>query len=166
MSVASATAVTAGSDAFLGAIEPGWDIPGNANGGYLLALAARPASRAAGDRPPVAVTAHYLAPGKPGPVIVSTAIEKVGWRFSTVRATLSDRSRPLVAVLGSVGEIESHWLGKVTAVPADMPGPDDCVPMRPTDTFPPPFVGKLRWHPDDAALNTGQDSWLVPAPRR
>lgn len=112
----------------------------------------------AGDRPPVAVTAHYLALGKPGPVTVSTTVEKVGWRFSTARATLSDRSRPLVAVLGSFGEIESHWVEKVTAVPADMPGPDDCVPMMPTDTFPPPFVGKveLRLHPDDAALNTGQ----------
>lgn len=43
-------------------VAPGWDILGNANGGYLLALAARAMTEAT-DRPDCfTITAHYLAP--------------------------------------------------------------------------------------------------------
>ena len=43
------------------AIHDGWDIGGNANGGYVLAVVGR-AMAAAMDRPPLTVTGHYLAP--------------------------------------------------------------------------------------------------------
>ena len=42
-------------------IHPGWDIAGNANGGYLLAVAARALAGATGRPDPVTVTAHYLS---------------------------------------------------------------------------------------------------------
>jgi hypothetical protein len=57
-----------------GTVEPGWDIAGNANGGYLLAICARAMSAALGRPDPVTVTGHYLAPGKPGPVRVGVEV--------------------------------------------------------------------------------------------
>ena len=40
------------------------------------------------------------------------------------------------------------------------PDPDQCIPILPTDTFPPPFMGQveLRIHPDDAGFARGAKS--------
>lgn len=161
MSFAAATAVApiAGDGTLYGGtIEPGWDIVGNANGGYLLAIAARAASQATGGLCPATVTAHFLNPGSPGPVTVDTMIEKKGSRFTTVRATLSDEKRPVLAMLGSfTAEAARPSVERVAAAPPDLPEPEKCVPIEPTDTFPPPFMGKveLRLHPEDASFTTG-----------
>ena len=84
MTFAADTAVTRidvsdeGTMRFAGEVHDGWDIGGNANGGYLLAIAAR-AIRDASERPdPVSVTAHYLRPGKPGPVTVEVPAREGG----------------------------------------------------------------------------------------
>ena len=62
----AATAVTAlGDGRYRARIDEGWDIGGNANGGYLIALAARAIHDMVG-RPPLSVTAHYLARGRSG----------------------------------------------------------------------------------------------------
>ena len=53
-----------------GAIHDGWDIGGNANGGYLMALAAQGLRNLAGRPDPISMTGHYLSPGRPGPVHV------------------------------------------------------------------------------------------------
>src|SRR5690606_8579623 len=68
-----------------GTVHDGWDIGGNANGGYLLGIAARAMAAEAGRPDPVTVTAHYLAPGRPGPVTVDAEVVKQGKRFTTVR---------------------------------------------------------------------------------
>ncbi len=48
-------------------IEAGWDFAGTPNGGYLLSLVAKAMIELTGRPDPVAVTAHYLAPARPGP---------------------------------------------------------------------------------------------------
>lgn len=155
MTFAAATAVTPGADGrWQGAIAPGWDIVGAANGGYLLALAARAASLAAGRRDPVTVTGHFLAPGRPGPVEISTEVVKEGKRFTTVGATLADADRPLVQILASFSELEwSGGMDRLEVGPPDLPPPDDCIAIEPTETFPPPFMGRvdLRLPPELAA---------------
>src|SRR5664280_1244433 len=99
---ASATSVTrTGAGTYAGAVEPGWDIAGNANGGYLLAIGARALLDATGRADPVTVTGHFLAPGKPGPVHITTDVVKEGKRFATGRATLLAGDRPLLTVLGT-----------------------------------------------------------------
>lgn len=160
MTFAEATAVTGdGSERYVARIEPGWDIVGNANGGYLLAIAARAASRAAADRRPATVTAHFLAPGRPGAVSIETHVEREGRRFTTVRATMSDPVRPLLSFLGSFTDhaLAPSPVERIEAQPPSMPPPEDCVPVEPTDTFPPPFMGKveLRIHPEDASFAAG-----------
>ncbi len=144
-----------------GAIAEGWDIAGNANGGYLLAIAARAMSAAIGRPDPVTVTAHFLNPGNPGPVSVAVEITKQGRTFGTATATLAAEDRPLLRVLGTFGELGDQ-LGPqlVDLEPPPMPSPEKCIPVEPTDTFPPPFMGKveLRLHPDDATFLRGNPS--------
>ena len=64
------------------ASHDGWDINGNANGGYLMALAARGMRAIAGRPDPISVTGHYLSPGRPGPVQIAGSVVKSGRRFS------------------------------------------------------------------------------------
>ncbi len=157
MTLAEATAVRRIDDRIYAAeVHPGWDIVGNTNGGYLLAIAGRAAAAAAGRPDPVSITAHFLTPAGPGPVTVETEVVREGRRFSAVRATMRCGDRPILAALGSFAELtESGSTERVEAAPPDLPPPEDCVKVEPTDTFPPPFVGRvdLRLHPEHAAFD-------------
>ncbi len=191
---ATATAVAPAGDGHWSAtIHAGWDIAGNANGGYLLALAARALVGATRRPDLVTATAHYLNPGRQGPVRIATEVVKQGKRFATGTATMypsgsggtdpsgsggtdpsgsggTDSSgsagsvpggRPLVAVLCTMGDLaQAAGPELIEGAPPELPEPELCVPLEPTDTFPPPFMGKveLRLHPDDAAFATGNQS--------
>jgi acyl-coenzyme A thioesterase PaaI-like protein len=147
-----------------GTVEPGWDIAGNANGGYLLAICARAMSAALGRPDPVTVTGHYLAPGKPGPVRVGVEVVKQGRTFGTATAGLVAGGRPLLQALGTFGELSEPGGASgpelVDHEPPSMPAPDECAEVVATDTFPPPFMGQveLRLHPDDANFLSGSPS--------
>jgi len=152
-----ASAVTAlGDGRFAAEVAPGWDIAGNADGGYLLAIAAR-AVTVATDRPdPVTVTAHFLAPGRPGPVAVLVDPVRAGRRHATAafRLVSGPAADPVVHL---VGVCTTADLGAVTgpervdATPPALPPVADCVPVEPGDPFPPPFMAQVdvRLHPDD-----------------
>ncbi|GMQ86296.1 MAG: thioesterase family protein [Acidimicrobiia bacterium] len=156
MSFASATAVHhVMGDVYQGAVEPGWNIAGAANGGYLMALAARAMARVAERPNPVTVTAHYLNPVGPGPVTIDTDLVKTGKRFATVQARLNDPRHSLVALQGTFGDLQpSSALKRFEAGPPELPAPDECVGVEPADPFPPPFFAKVevRLHPDDVPL--------------
>ena len=170
----AATAVSAGSrpaDApdtpattwWKGSIHEGWDIAGNANGGYLLALAARAMCEAVGRPDPVTVTGHYLAPGRPGPVTVAVDVDKQGKTFGTASATLFAGDRKLLTAIGTLGSLVDDDVAAAQLVdraPPEMPGPDDCIVVEATEAFPPPFMGKveLRLHPEDATFLGGNPS--------
>lgn len=156
MSFASDTAVTAADDGYRATIHDGWDIAGNANGGYLMAIGAR--AMAAASRPhPVALSAHFLAPGRPGPVTVRPSVAKQGKRFATVRATLAGAERPLVELLGSFADIdEVEGPVRVDATPPELPPPDACVALTPQAGAPPLMARvDLRLHPEDAGFAQG-----------
>lgn len=149
---------------FAAAIAVGWDIAGNTNGGYLLAIVAR-ALAAATQRPdPVTMTAHYLAPGRPGPALVHTELAKVGKRFSTASATMSAADRATLAVLGTFGELPApgevppplHVAGE----PPELPAPEACVGLDEVGGDAPPFMHRIELllHPDDARFASGSPS--------
>jgi acyl-CoA thioesterase len=162
VSFASATAVRpAGDGHWAGEIAAGWDIAGNANGGYLLTLAGRAMIEATGRPDPVTMTGHYLNPGKPGPITVTTEIVKQGRTFTTAVGSLWAADRRLLAVLGTFGDLATaNGPERVDAVPPDLPPPEDCIAVIPSDGFPPPFMGRvdLRLHPDDAGFGSGAPS--------
>lgn len=63
----------------------------------------------------------------------------------------------MLALLGSYAELDGPDITgpeRVDAAPPDLPPPEECVAMEPTETWPPPFMGRvdLRLHPDDALL--------------
>ncbi len=152
MSFAQASAVRRlGETAWAAEIAPGWDIGGNADGGYTLAIAARAAGEAAGRPDPVTVTAHYLAPGRPGPVTIEARVIRRGSRFVTVAATLASAQRPLLALLGTFAELGGYaGPERVEASPPPLPPPEECVLVAPTETFPPPFMGRVELRLDPA----------------
>ena len=149
------------SSLWAGAVQPHWDVAGNANGGYLLAIAARAMSAALARPDPVTVTAHYLTPGRPGPVYVDVDVVKEGRTFGTATARLLSGDRALLQVVGTFGDLRApSGVDLVDEQPPDIPPPEDCPEVVATETFPPPFMGQveLRLHPDDAHFMAGSPS--------
>lgn len=165
MTFAAATAVQREDDStWTGAIQPGWDIFENANGGYLMAIAARAMSAAADGRLPVSVTAHFTRPGKAGPVSIATEIVRAGRTFSTVRAELNSDMGVVLAMLGLFAEADrapGDTLLIASEIP-EIPPSDECIRALPATEgpLPPPLVGKVeeRIHPDDAVALLGKPS--------
>ena len=162
MGFASDTSVRADGDGrYATEIRPGWDVVGNANGGYLLSIVTRATREAAGRPDPVTVTGHFLAPGQPGVATISTEVVKRGRTFTTATGALDARGKRLLQVLGTFGDVSTP-MGpeRVEAAPPDLPPPDNCVAVEPTETFPPPFMGRveLRLHPADAGFARGVPS--------
>jgi acyl-coenzyme A thioesterase PaaI-like protein len=127
----TATAVRRRSDgAYDAEIAAGWDIGGNANGGYVIAMAARAMADAAG-RPPLSVTAHYLAPGRPGPVVVDVDVIRVGRRTATVAAGMRAGETKILALLGTFAEQEPGGPSVIAGAPPVLPPIEDCEAAAP-----------------------------------
>jgi acyl-CoA thioesterase len=157
MTFAEATAVqlaSAGDGHYTATIAEGWDIAGNANGGYLMSIAARAITTATGKPDPLTVTGHFLAPGRPGPIDVHVVVHRRGGRHCTASATLTDAGgKPILVTLATTTDLSrASGPERVDSEPPPIPDPDDCYAVEPTETFPPPFMGQveLRIHPDDA----------------
>lgn len=136
-------------------IAPGWDIAGNANGGYLMALAVRAAADAVG-RPPLSVTAHYLAPGRPGPAEVLVDVHRDGRRTATAGAVLRGAGGDVLRVLGTFAELREEGPAVVDAAPPELP------PIEACERISPPaeqsgFGERIDMvvHPDDACFRAG-----------
>lgn len=158
---ATGVAPTGVGGEFTAEIAEGWDIVGNANGGYLLAIAARALSATTGRPDPVSITAHYLAPGRPGPLRIETATIKQGRRFTTAVATLFAGDRPVVTALGAIGELtDSGPAQLIDSAPPDLPPVEQCEQGTIGDPFRPAFMNQidLRLHPEDSGFMTGAPS--------
>ena len=162
---ATATSVeSTGDSTFHGSIAPRWDIAGNANGGYLLAIGGRALVAATGRPDPVTITAHFLSPGKPGPVDITTQVVKDGKRFTTGTALMRSEDRPLLSLLGTFGDLTGDAASLlVDGSPPDLPPVEDCIHLQSSDTFPPPFNAQveLRLHPEDASFGSGERSGIA-----
>ncbi len=161
MSFAKATAVVAGERGYSGDIHPGWDVVGNANGGYLMAIAARARAAASRERP-VALSALFRSPGRVGPVTVDPQVVKAGRTFSTVRATLASAERPLVELLGSFSDTGAvDETTRIDAMPPDLPPVEECARVEHSESgFPPALMQHLdmRLHPQDSRFYSGEPS--------
>ena len=123
----AATAVEpAGEGRYTGRIDPGWDIAGNANGGYLLALAARAMADTVG-RPPLSVTAHYLAPGRVGPCEIAVEVLRGGRRMATAAARLRRSGDDVLALLGTFAVQASGGPSVIDGQPPELPPFEQCV---------------------------------------
>lgn len=147
-------------------IHDGWDINGNANGGYLMALAASGLRRIARRPDPVSVTAHYLSPGTPGPVDVEGSVVKEGRRFCTVTGRLQRGPTTMVQLVGAFGDLSAMGAAyeHVTIGPPDLPPFEECA-KRPAQQGPSTvrLMDRLdvRLHPDHAGFALGAPSGVA-----
>jgi acyl-CoA thioesterase len=144
----TATAVTSvGDDRWDAEIAEGWDILGNANGGYLLAMASRASSEATGGRVPVTISGHFTRPGRAGPVVVMTDVVRTGRRLSVVRSRMTQGDNVLLEALGTFSEPPDKQpeILLSDAVPAALPPPEECVQAVHDGSapFPPPLMNKI-----------------------
>ncbi len=146
----------------VGQIVDGWDVGGNANGGYLLAMAARGMAAEAGRPHPITVTGHYLAPGRPGPVTLDAEVVRAGRRFATVRATLQGAGGAILEVLGSFGDLDGLRGGfsHVHGSPPPLDPPASCVELA---AGAPALMSKLdvRVRPGDVGFGVGRPSGVA-----
>jgi len=145
---------------FSAEVKPGWDIGGNANGGYLMAIAGRAMAAAVG-RPPVTLTAHYLRPAPAGPCDIEVTTVRSGRRFATATASLTMASGQTLQLLGTFGDQTPGGPSLTREAPVDLPAYDDCeFPPPPTDGPGPEMARRLavRIRPGDERFRTGNPS--------
>lgn len=158
---ARATAVESnGEGRFAAYIQRGWDIGGVANGGYVLAIACRAMAESVG-RPPLSVTAHFLAPARTGPCSVIVEPVRVGNRMATLAGSLTQDGRESIRVLGTFGASSNADPVLIDGRPPDLPPYEDCV--LPTSASVPPYPALnerlgLRWRPGDDGFAHGMPS--------
>lgn len=159
----AATSVRRVSDVRFDAdVQPGWDIGGNANGGYLLAIAGRAMAEAAG-RPPLTLTAHFLRPAPSGPCHIDVAVVRSGRRLVTLRGERWQGDRQVLSLLGSFGEpadaddLPEYRDGAPPLLPA---WEESAVPPDPPGTDGPSMFRNLavRLRPGDEGFRTGRKS--------
>ena len=162
MSFASASGVTLGEDnTYVGEIQPGWDIFGAANGGYLLSILARAMAEQAGDSELISINGHFTSPGKPGPVTVHVEPIKIGNTVSTLRAELIAGTRILIAATATFGSKDRAIASgeMIESAPPDLPPLAECVLAvpEPSSPLPSPLMSKVQvaLHPDDAGFLIG-----------
>lgn len=145
---------------FAAEVKPGWDIGGNANGGYLLAIAGRAMAETVG-RPPVTLSAHYLRPAPAGPCTVDVSVVRSGRRFATATASLTMESGEIIRLLGTFGQQTPGGPSYTREAPVDMPPYDECAPPPEAIEGPgPAMFGRLavRLRPGDDGFRVGRKS--------
>lgn len=155
---------------FDGAIHPGWDILGNANGGYLMALAARAMSRVTARPDCFTITAHYLSPAPVSAARIDVRPVRSGRRFATATASLfltdepgGDGGREALRVMATMGDLSTDPGGptKMTAGCPDITPWDDCPVIAETTINEFAFIhGRLgtRIDPRDGVFRNGTPS--------
>jgi acyl-CoA thioesterase len=140
-----------GGGRYTGDVQDGWGAPPGPNGGYLAAIVARAMQdhlAPAGERQLRSLTAHYLRPARPGPVELTVETVRAGRRFSTVRATVEQSGKEIIAALAA-------FSGRgLPAAATWTPALPDVDPAPPSDApgLPPGEYG------------VGQGAWLAPTP--
>lgn len=153
-----------GDGVYAATVRDGWDIGGNANGGYLMAIAGRAMADVVG-RPPLTLTGHYLRPAPVGECVIDTTVIRAGRRLATVSATLSMDGRATLALLGSFGQQMPGGPSRRREDPVDVSGWGECA-RRTSDEPNGPFPGLMdrvdvRVQPADQGFATGAPSGIA-----
>lgn len=127
-----------GAQVFSGRVHPGWDIMGNANGGYLMALVGGAVAQATGRADCVTFTAHFLAPCPEAETTILVRVIRSGRRFATAAAemwaTVDGRDKQVLQVLTTVGDLSTDPGGPtlVTHTQPAISSIDDCLALSAT----------------------------------
>ncbi len=154
---------------FNAVVSPDWVAGRGPHGGYLAAMLLRALTLAVDqeERSPRSLTIHYASAPEPGPVTISTVIERAGRSLSTLSARLEQEGRLKALVLAA---FSVPWSGpEISALPMPQVAPPE--PGRRPGTLieegGPPFArlitlqrrfGGLPFAGGDQPLETG--GWL------
>ncbi len=135
---------------------------GHANAGYLMALLADAAARAAPgtDHDPVAVEAVFLRPLVPGPASLGVELLREGRATATARVSISQTGQLAVSghvVTGSLPDDQPQW---TEAPPGPIAAPADCPAPAPGLSAVAPYLDHVavRLEPASAGVLTGEPS--------
>ena len=148
---------------YVGEVHDGWDIRGNANGGYVMALMNSAMRNASCRTDPISLTLHYLAPLPPCRFEIITDVVKRGRRFTTVSASMVVDGRTAIRAIGAFGDLGDPQVGlhHVDIAPPELPPFADCKARDPqAENIPLALMSKLnmRLHPDDLGFAIGKPS--------
>ncbi|AXG80443.1 thioesterase family protein [Streptomyces paludis] len=148
-------------------LTSGWTVMDVLNGGHLLAVIGRALGDALPHSDPIAVSAHYLTPAKPGPAVVRTETVRTGRTLSTGQASLFQTDEDgheveRIRVLSSYGDLAALPDDvRTSAKPPAFPPPERCVTTA--DGPPPPgdfaLIDRLALRMDPATVG-----WALGAP--
>ena len=120
-------------------VYPGWDIMGNANGGYLLALVGHALSDATARPDCITISSHYLSPCPAGDARIVVVPVRSGRRFATATASLfvmtEKGEKEIIRVLATMGDLAndpggpSHLDEHATFPPKGLLPFEECVGM-------------------------------------
>ena len=134
-----------GSGLFDAHLDPSWTVGGGVNGGFQMAVVGSALRRVVPGKPdPLALSAHFLSTGVPGPAQVRTRLLRDGGSLATVAADLVQEEQVRITVVASLGSLADlpQDAGAVpqplgAARPPQLPAREKCLP---TSFAPPEFV--------------------------
>lgn len=125
------TAVTKRQDGrYDGHVTERWNVIDGAapNGGYLTALACKALANDVQLPDPVAVTAQFLLPIKPGPVVIDTTVLRHGSRHATATAQIRQNDVICTQVTATFSDLSrASGITKVDRTAPTLPAIDDCI---------------------------------------
>ena len=146
-------------------VADGWDIMGNANGGYLLSLVGRAMSEATGRPHCISITAHYLSPAPVAQGRIEVTVVRSGRRFATATAslflTVDGRERETLRAIATLGDLANDPGGPTMLLDSmpDVAPIDTCIANRGGES-PIGLHSRLdcRFDPRDAGFRVGEKS--------
>lgn len=153
-----------GDEVYEAQLGEGWTIGSIANGGYMMATAARALGQALAHPDPITLTGHFVDRGEVGPASVHTELIRAGNQFSTGAARLIQQGRERLRVTATFGDLAAQQGASFAAdSPPSAPDPSQCV-AAPRDLkfthrieikFPPAYAGWLQGQVTDQAEHVG-----------
>lgn len=108
-------------------LDPGFGFGEIINGGYLMAVLVRAAVDASPHEHPMATSANFLRPGRPGPAEVWVESRKTGRTATTARLSLVQDGRPAVDATITTGTLDPDAAPTWSAEALRLPPIEECL---------------------------------------
>lgn len=119
-----------GDGRYRGAVTDRWAVlSGVPNGGLMMCYALRALADAAPPPDPLSMTAHFLRPGRVGPITVETEVIKVGKRNATAVAKVVQEGGEVLRAIATFGRFADPADGAPTVIagaPPALPPREEC----------------------------------------
>jgi acyl-coenzyme A thioesterase PaaI-like protein len=115
-----------GDGTFAAEVTGRWNTPiGTPNGGYLLALCVRALQQVMPFPDPLAVSAHYLRPARPGPAELRTELVRAGRKHATGEARMVQEGKEVIRATATFTDLAKAG-GRTLELGAapDLPDPE------------------------------------------